>query len=84
MSAAGPEIVAGSMAATTATGLSATTVFLSLLIPAIVLYYAYFRLSRRHLLELAEKLPGPPALPLVGNAFEFFGSADSEWPFREE
>lgn len=77
MSAAGPEIVAGSMAATTATGLSATTVFLSLLIPAIVLYYAYFRLSRRHLLELAEKLPGPPALPLVGNAFEFFGSADT-------
>ncbi|XP_033338889.2 cytochrome P450 4g15 isoform X1 [Megalopta genalis] len=77
MSAAGPEIVAGSMAAASATGFSATTVFLSLLIPAVVLYYIYFRISRRHMIELGNKLPGPPALPIVGNALEMLGSPDA-------
>ncbi|KZC06992.1 PREDICTED: cytochrome P450 4g15 [Dufourea novaeangliae] len=77
MSTAGPEVVAGSVAAAAATGFSATTVFLSLLLPALVLYYIYFRISRRHMLELAEKLPGPPGLPVVGNALEFLGSSDA-------
>ncbi|XP_076642431.1 cytochrome P450 4g15 [Halictus rubicundus] len=77
MSAAGPEVVVGSIAAASATGLSATTVFLSLLIPAVVLYLIYFRISRRHLVELGEKLPGPPALPILGNALEFLGSSDA-------
>ena len=79
MSAAGPEVVAGSVAAATATGLSATTVFFSLLVPALVLFIIYFRVSRRHMLELAEKIPGPEGLPLIGNALEFLGSADSEF-----
>ncbi|XP_078050340.1 cytochrome P450 4g15 [Augochlora pura] len=77
MSAAGPEIVAGSMATTSATGFSATTVFLSLLIPALVLFYIYYRISRRHLIELGNKLPGPPALPIIGNAYELIGSPDA-------
>ncbi|XP_016916223.1 cytochrome P450 4g15 [Apis cerana] len=77
MSTAGPEIVAGSMAAASATGFSASSVFLSLLIPALVLYFIYFRISRRHLLELADKIPGPPALPLIGNALDLFGSHDA-------
>ncbi|XP_016772392.1 cytochrome P450 4G11 isoform X1 [Apis mellifera] len=77
MSTAGPEIVAGSMAAASATGFSASSVFLSLLIPALILYFIYFRISRRHLLELAEKIPGPPALPLIGNALDLFGSPDA-------
>ncbi|CAK9831924.1 Cytochrome P450 4g15 [Anthophora retusa] len=77
MSTAGPELVAGSMSATPAAGFAATTVFLSLLIPALVLYYVYFKISRRHMIELAEKLPGPPGLPLVGNALEFLGSSDT-------
>ncbi|XP_033217509.1 cytochrome P450 4g15 isoform X2 [Belonocnema kinseyi] len=77
MSAAGPEVVAGSVAAASATGLSATTVFLSLLLPALALYYVYFRISRRHMLELAAKIPGPPGLPIVGNALEFMGSSDA-------
>ena len=76
MSAAGPEVVAGSVAAASATGLSATTVFLSLLVPALVLYYIYFRISRRHMIELAEKIPGPAGLPILGNALEFMGSSD--------
>lgn len=78
MSTAGPEIIAGSVAAASATGFSATTVFLSLLIPAVVLYYIYFRISRRHMIELGEKLPGPPALPIIGNALDLVGSSDSK------
>ncbi|KOC68891.1 Cytochrome P450 4g15 [Habropoda laboriosa] len=74
MSAAGPELVAGSMAAPAASGFAASTVFLTLLVPVLVLYFIYFRISRRHMLELAEKLPGPPALPIIGNALDFLGT----------
>nr|AJN91186.1 cytochrome P450 monooxygenase CYP4G111 [Cnaphalocrocis medinalis] len=78
MSVAGPEIIPGTVAATTATaGMSAFSVFLALLVPALVLWYVYFRVSQRHVLELAEKIPGPPGYPLIGNALEFMGSSDS-------
>lgn len=36
-----------------------SAIFFSLLVPALVLWYIYWRLSRRRLYELAEKLPGP-------------------------
>lgn len=79
MSAAGPEVIPGTVAATTAaTGVSAFTVFLALLVPALVLWYVYFRISQRHMIELAEKIPGPNGYPLVGNALEFIGSSDSK------
>ncbi|XP_043270995.1 cytochrome P450 4g15 [Venturia canescens] len=78
MSAAGPEkMIAGTVAEAAATGLSATSVFFTLLVPALVLYFIYFRVSRRHMLELAEKIPGPEGYPVIGNALEFLGSADS-------
>ncbi|CAL1675294.1 unnamed protein product [Lasius platythorax] len=77
MSTAEPEMITATAAAAATAGLSATTVFLSLLIPALVLYYIYFRISHRHMIELAEKLPGPDGLPLIGNALMFTGSADS-------
>ncbi|XP_043249673.1 cytochrome P450 4g15 [Colletes gigas] len=78
MSTTGPEIMSGTVAAaSSASGFSATAVFLSLLIPALALYYVYFRISRRHMLELAEKLPGPAGLPIIGNALEFLGSSDT-------
>lgn len=54
---------------------SPLTVFYTLLIPALTLWYIYWRLSRKHMLELAEKLPGPPAFPLIGNILELRGSA---------
>ncbi|XP_015606549.1 cytochrome P450 4g15 [Cephus cinctus] len=76
-SAAAPEVVPGSVAAVAAAGLSASTVFFALLIPALVLYYVYFRISRRHLLELAEKIPGPQGYPVIGNALDFIGSSDT-------
>lgn len=52
---------------------SASSVFYFLLIPAVTLWYVYWRTSRRHLIELAEKLPGPTGLPLLGNALDLIG-----------
>lgn len=78
MSATGPEIIAGYTGAAASIGVSATTVFLSLLIPALILYYAYFKISRRHMIELAEKIPGPEGLPLIGHAHMLLGSSDSK------
>lgn len=54
---------------------SATSVFYLLLLPAVVLWYAYWKISRRHLMELADKIPGPPGYPLLGSALEFVGSS---------
>lgn len=54
---------------------SASSVFYFLLVPALVLFYAYWKISRRHLIELAEKIPGPKGLPLIGSALEFVGTS---------
>ncbi|KAI5695213.1 hypothetical protein M8J76_017167 [Diaphorina citri] len=67
MSTASAEVVAAS-------GLTATTLFTYLIVPALVLWVVYYRMSRRRLYELAAKLPGPEGLPLVGKGLEFIGS----------
>lgn len=54
---------------------SATSVFYFLLVPAIALYALYWRLSRNHMLKLAEKIPGPPGYPIIGNALELIGNS---------
>ncbi|KAF7277733.1 cytochrome P450 4g15 [Rhynchophorus ferrugineus] len=55
------------------TGLSTHT-FLYLLVPALALFYTYWRISRKHMLELAERIPGPKGWPIIGNALEFVGT----------
>lgn len=55
--------------------LSSTYVFLTLLVPAIALWYAYWRISKHRLIELASKIPGPKGLPLIGNALDLIGSS---------
>ncbi|KAJ8929501.1 hypothetical protein NQ314_017794 [Rhamnusium bicolor] len=55
--------------------LSPTSIFYFLLVPALVLWYAYWKISRKHMLELAEKIPGPPTVPILGNALEFLGTS---------
>lgn len=55
--------------------LSATSIFYFLLVPALVLWYVYWKISRKHMLELADKIPGPATLPILGNALEFLGSS---------
>ncbi|KAJ2950624.1 hypothetical protein O0L34_g8880 [Tuta absoluta] len=54
---------------------AATSMFYMLLVPALILWYAYWRMSRRHMYELAEKLAGPKGYPLIGNALEFTGGS---------
>nr|BAD81026.1 cytochrome P450 CYP4G25 [Antheraea yamamai] len=55
---------------------SAINLFYVLLVPAIILWYTYWRMSRRRLYELAEKLSGPEPLPIIGNALEFVGGSN--------
>ncbi|XP_061378697.1 cytochrome P450 4g15 [Danaus plexippus] len=55
---------------------AATNLFYVLLVPALLLWYTYWRMSRRHMYELAEKIAGPPGYPLIGNALEFTGGSD--------
>jgi cytochrome P450 family 4 len=55
-----------------------SAIFFSLLVPALILWYIYWRLSRRRLYALAEKLPGPEGLPLIGNALDLTGTSHSE------
>ena len=54
---------------------SATSMFYFLLLPAVALWFVYWRLSRRHLYKMAEKLPGIEGYPLVGNLFDVLGSS---------
>lgn len=55
--------------------ISPGSVFYFLLLPTILLWFLYWRLSRRHLYELADKLPGPKGLPIVGHLLDVLGPA---------
>lgn len=58
---------------------SASSVFYFLLVPALALWFAYWKLSRRHMLELAAKIPGPEGMPLIGSLTTFLGSSHGKW-----
>ncbi|XP_035795900.1 cytochrome P450 4g15-like [Anopheles albimanus] len=57
--------------------ISSINMFYFLLAPALLLWFVYWRLSRRRMLELAERIPGPKGLPLLGNALDLVGSSHS-------
>lgn len=57
----------------------ATGLFYYLLIATLLLWYIYWRLSRKHMLELAEKIPGPDGLPFLGNALDLLGSPSGKY-----
>lgn len=74
--------MAGTVAAevTSASGvMAASSLFYFLLIPAITLWFVYWKLSRRHMLQLAETLPGPDGLPIIGNLMDLVGSSHCKW-----
>lgn len=58
--------------------LSPTNTFFFLLVPALALFYVYWKTSRRHMVELANKIPGPTGLPIIGNALEFIGNPNGK------
>lgn len=55
--------------------LTATNMLYFLILPVVLLWYVYWRISRKHMVDLADKIPGPKTLPIVGNALEFIGSS---------
>lgn len=60
---------------------AAISLFYMLLVPAVVLWYAYWRMSRRHMYELAAKIGGPSGLPILGNALEFTGGSHGTYKY---
>lgn len=58
--------------------LSATSVFYFLFLPALALWYAYWKISRKHMIELADKIPGPDGYPIIGSALEMLGTSSGK------
>lgn len=54
--------------------ITTTSMFITLLIPATILFYIYWRISRKRMVELAAKIPGPKGLPIIGNLLDFIGT----------
>lgn len=66
--------MAGTVSADIPTSLASSAIFYSLLIPAMILWFVYWKLSRRRLYQLAAQLPGPEGYPIIGNALELVGT----------
>lgn len=69
--------MAGTVAAevTPSSIMAASSLFYFLLIPALLLWFVYWKLSRRHMLELAKTLPGPEGYPIIGNLMDLVGTS---------
>jgi cytochrome P450 family 4 len=53
----------------------ASITFFYLLLPALILYFVYWKLQRRRFVELAEKIPGPEGYPIIGHGMLVLGSS---------
>lgn len=43
-----------------------------LIVSGLILIYSYFHFKRRRYVELGNRIPGPTAYPIIGNANIFF------------
>ncbi|KAI8442012.1 hypothetical protein MSG28_005664 [Choristoneura fumiferana] len=50
----------------------------------LLVYWLHWRWRNRRLLELAARVPGPPALPVLGNALLFMASPNDQLKLLEE
>lgn len=57
---------------------SAFNLFFYLLVPAFLLWYVYFRVSRKQLYELASKINGSDGLPLIGHALDLMHDPEGD------
>lgn len=57
---------------------SVTQVLISALLVTFAYFIIVYKWKRRNLEKLAAQIPGPPALPIIGNALELLGSSESE------
>lgn len=57
---------------------SSISLFYFLLVPTAILWLVYYKLSRRHLVELGNKIPGPKGIPIIGNLLDLMGSSHSK------
>ncbi len=78
--------MAGTVAAevTSSSVVAASSLFYFLLIPALTLWFVYWKLSRRHMLELAKTLPGPEGLPIIGNLLDLVGTSHCKFDIQLE
>jgi cytochrome P450 family 4 len=60
----------------------ATLTFFYLLIPALILCFVYWKLQRRRFDQLADKIPGPEELPIIGHALLLLGSSAGKFHSR--
>lgn len=52
--------------------------FMTIIVAVVVIFYFWYRHKYNRLLTLSSKIPGPPGLPILGNALSFFGKSPPE------
>lgn len=58
-----------------------TIILIIIAFTMLLFYWIHWKWRHRRLLELAEKLPGPPALPIIGNALIFMAKSEGKYLF---
>lgn len=60
------------------TSLTVSNIIFYVFVTTLVAYAVNFKRKRQRLEYLASKIPGPPALPIVGNGLAFIGNPEGE------
>jgi hypothetical protein len=60
----------------------ATLTFFYILIPALILYFVYWKFQTRRINVLADKIPGPEELPIIGHGMLALGNCAGKFYSR--